>query len=86
MLYSYTGLENPSRTTKNNMVLFEFSSRYQPVGLPQASRPAELRGARVLPIEAQIEETTSNYDREKLQERLTKVAGGAGPPDRDQRR
>src|SRR6187399_1340638 len=32
--------------------------------------------ARVGQIKAQIEETTSNYDREKLQERLAKLAGG----------
>ncbi len=28
------------------------------------------------PVKAQIEETTSDYDREKLQERLAKLAGG----------
>jgi chaperonin GroEL len=33
-------------------------------------------GARVQQIKAQIEETTSDYDREKLQERLAKLAGG----------
>src|SRR3982750_2881425 len=32
--------------------------------------------ARVTQIKAQIEETTSDYDREKLQERLAKLAGG----------
>lgn len=32
--------------------------------------------ARVTQIRAQIEETTSDYDREKLQERLAKLAGG----------
>jgi len=32
--------------------------------------------ARVKQIKAQIEETTSDYDREKLQERLAKLAGG----------
>ncbi len=32
--------------------------------------------ARVAQIRAQIEETTSDYDREKLQERLAKLAGG----------
>jgi chaperonin GroEL len=32
--------------------------------------------ARVSQIRAQIEETTSDYDREKLQERLAKLAGG----------
>ena len=32
--------------------------------------------ARIAQIKAQIEETTSDYDREKLQERLAKLAGG----------
>src|SRR5439155_26223073 len=32
--------------------------------------------ARIKQIRAQIEETTSDYDREKLQERLAKPAGG----------
>jgi chaperonin GroEL len=32
--------------------------------------------ARVKQIKAQMEETTSDYDREKLQERLAKLAGG----------
>ncbi len=32
--------------------------------------------ARVAQIKAQVEETTSDYDREKLQERLAKLAGG----------
>ncbi|HZG31352.1 chaperonin GroEL [Rhizobium sp. C4] len=36
---------------------------------------AEIEG-RVVQIRAQIEETTSDYDREKLQERLAKLAGG----------
>jgi len=33
-------------------------------------------GARVAQLKAQIEETTSDYDSEKLQERLAKLAGG----------
>ena len=32
--------------------------------------------ARIKQIRAQIEETTSDYDKEKLQERLAKLAGG----------
>ena len=36
---------------------------------------AEIQG-RVNQIRRQIEETTSDYDREKLQERLAKLAGG----------
>jgi len=33
---------------------------------------------RIKQIKAQVEETTSDYDREKLQERLAKLAGGVG--------
>jgi chaperonin GroEL len=40
-----------------------------------AGSKAEIEG-RVKQIKAQIEETTSDYDREKLQERLAKLAGG----------
>jgi chaperonin GroEL len=40
-----------------------------------AGRKEEIQG-RVSQIKAQIEETTSDYDREKLQERLAKLAGG----------
>ena len=36
----------------------------------------ELIASRVAQIKAQIETTTSNYDKEKLQERLAKLAGG----------
>ncbi|HOG01086.1 MAG: 60 kDa chaperonin [Firmicutes bacterium ADurb.Bin248] len=37
--------------------------------------PSEIK-ARISSIRAQIEETTSDYDKEKLQERLAKLAGG----------
>ena len=40
-----------------------------------AGSKADIEG-RVAQIKAQIEETTSDYDREKLQERLAKLAGG----------
>jgi chaperonin GroEL len=40
-----------------------------------AGSKTEIQG-RVNQIKAQIEETTSDYDREKLQERLAKLAGG----------
>ena len=40
-----------------------------------AGDPSEIK-ARISSIKAQIEETTSDYDREKLQERLAKLAGG----------
>ena len=40
-----------------------------------AGNPDEIK-ARIASIRAQIEETSSDYDREKLQERLAKLAGG----------
>jgi chaperonin GroEL len=40
-----------------------------------AGSKEEIQG-RITQIKAQIEETTSDYDREKLQERLAKLAGG----------
>jgi chaperonin GroEL len=40
-----------------------------------AGKKAAIEG-RIAQIRAQIEETTSDYDREKLQERLAKLAGG----------
>ena len=38
--------------------------------------------ARIGQIKKQIEDTTSDYDREKLQERLAKLAGGVALPVR----
>jgi chaperonin GroEL len=40
-----------------------------------AGKKADIQ-ARIAQIKAQIEETTSDYDKEKLQERLAKLAGG----------
>jgi chaperonin GroEL len=40
-----------------------------------AGEPSEIK-ARITSIRSQIEDTTSDYDREKLQERLAKLAGG----------
>jgi len=40
-----------------------------------AGKDEDIKG-RVAQIKAQIEETTSDYDKEKLQERLAKIAGG----------
>ncbi|MDR2808681.1 MAG: chaperonin GroEL [Spirochaetaceae bacterium] len=40
-----------------------------------AGKPKEIHD-RIAQIKAQIEDTTSDYDREKLQERLAKLAGG----------
>ena len=40
-----------------------------------AGKKKDIEG-RIAQIKAEIEETTSDYDREKLQERLAKLAGG----------
>lgn len=40
-----------------------------------SGKDADIKG-RIAQIKAQIEDTTSDYDREKLQERLAKLAGG----------
>ena len=40
-----------------------------------AGKPKDIEG-RIKQLRAQIEDTTSDYDREKLQERLAKLAGG----------
>src|SRR5690606_34486977 len=40
-----------------------------------AGAPGDIE-ARIKQIKAQIEETSSDYDREKLQERVAKLAGG----------
>ncbi|HEV2494277.1 MAG TPA: chaperonin GroEL [Terriglobia bacterium] len=40
-----------------------------------AGKPSDIAG-RVKQLRAQVEETTSDYDREKLQERLAKLVGG----------
>ena len=42
-----------------------------------AGKKSAIEG-RIKQIRAQIDETTSDYDREKLQERLAKLAGGGG--------
>ena len=41
-----------------------------------AGKKADMIKNRVNQIKAQMEETTSDYDKEKLQERLAKLAGG----------
>ena len=58
------------------MVVFSFSMRTR-LARPSdgAGKKKEIEG-RVAQIKVQIEETTSDYDREKLEERLAKLAGG----------
>ena len=61
---SMLGQAHQVKVTKENTVIVD-----------GAGDPAEIR-ARVAQIERQIETTTSDYDREKLQERLAKLSGG----------
>ena len=58
------GQAHQVKVTKENTVIVD-----------GAGDPAEIR-ARAAQIERQIETTTSDYDREKLQERLAKLSGG----------
>jgi chaperonin GroEL len=51
------------------------SNKDKTVGV-EGKGDANMIQARTKQIKAQIEETTSDYDREKLQERLAKLAGG----------
>ena len=50
-------------------------SKEETVIVEGAGDPDEIK-ARIASIRSQIEDTTSDYDREKLQERLAKLAGG----------
>ena len=61
---SMLGQAHQVKVTKENTVIVD-----------GAGDPAEIC-ARVAQIERQIETTTSDYDREKLQERLAKLSGG----------
>jgi chaperonin GroEL len=51
------------------------STKYDTTFIEGAGDPDAIKG-RIEQIRAQIETTTSDYDREKLQERLAKLAGG----------
>jgi chaperonin GroEL len=52
------------------------TSRKEDTTIIEGRGDQEEIAARIRQIKAQIEETTSDYDREKLQERLAKLAGG----------
>lgn len=58
------GTANTVKVNKENTVIID-----------GAGDPAEIK-ARIAQIKAQIEETTSEFDKEKLQERLAKLSGG----------
>src|SRR5436190_616405 len=56
-------------------LLEQIAKAGKPLLIDGAGKPSAIEG-RIKQIRAQIEETTSDYDREKLQERLAKLAGG----------
>ena len=51
------------------------STRTTPRSVGGAGKKEAIQG-RIKAIKSQIEETTSDFDREKLQERMAKLAGG----------
>jgi len=55
----------------------DLSKQDEPPIVEGKGDPAEIQ-ARIKQIKAEIENTTSDYDREKLQERLAKLSGGVG--------
>ena len=61
---SALGTARQVRITKENTIIVD-----------GAGNPADIQ-ARITQIKSQIEETTSEFDKEKLQERLAKLAGG----------
>lgn len=58
------GRSRQVRVTKENTIIVDGSGDKKDIG------------ARITQIRAQLEETTSDFDKEKLQERLAKLAGG----------
>jgi chaperonin GroEL len=60
----HLGQAKSVRITKDNTTIIE-----------GAGKPADIKG-RINQIKSQIEATTSDYDREKLEERLAKLSGG----------
>ena len=58
------GRSRQVRVTKENTIIVDGSGEKKEIG------------ARIAQIKVQLEETTSDFDREKLQERLAKLAGG----------
>src|SRR3546814_14783991 len=72
-------IRRPPRSTRTD-TLFPYttlfrSTKEETTVVDGAGKKKEIAG-RCAQIRAQAEETTSDYDREKLQERLAKLAGG----------
>src|SRR5213596_1208611 len=71
-------LEDIAILTGGQLISDELGMKLESVTVNMLGRAGKKKDieARVTQIKAQIEETTSDYDREKLQERLAKLAGG----------
>src|SRR5207249_2716493 len=67
--------EKKISSMKDLLPLLEQVARSGKTLVDGAGKKADIEG-RIKQIRAQIEETTSDYDREKLQERLAKLVGG----------
>src|SRR6266850_339452 len=69
-------LEDIAILTGGQLISEDLGIKLENVTTAMLGRAKKVIEARVGQIKAQIEETTSDYDREKLQERLAKLAGG----------
>src|SRR3974390_2466726 len=69
-------LEDLAILTGGTMIAEDLGIKLGKVTLRRRAKAKKEMEGRVGQIKAQIEETTSDYDREKLQERLAKLAGG----------
>src|SRR6185436_3807986 len=70
------GLKLENATLKDLGRVEKVESTKENKNLTDGAGDATQIEARVKQIRAQVEETTSDYDKEKLQERLAKLAGG----------
>jgi chaperonin GroEL len=69
-------LEDMAILTGGEVISEDLGIKLENVEMSQLGRAKKDIEARVSQIKTQIEETSSDYDREKLQERLAKLAGG----------
>src|SRR5512134_2662172 len=69
-------LQDVAILTGGQVISEELGMKLENVTLKDLGRAKKVVEGRCAEIRAQIEKTTSDYDREKLQERLAKLAGG----------
>jgi chaperonin GroEL len=68
-------LEDIATLTGGKAITEDLGIKLENVEIEELGKASEIEG-RIKQLRAQIEETTSDYDREKLQERLAKLVGG----------